>query len=181
MSKTITTKKGSVLPLMQLKGKDYLIVAHRLVWLVDDEESYTTDLEFPILKDDMCLAKVTLTLYDKDRQVVKRVQDCKMENKKDFPDFVEKAITGALGRCLAQVGKGTNYALQDLDEGTRIADAPLEAPPKEKPKPSTTVVQQETTTKAPETQTTTESPKKVATFRRPKVETTPATSDDGWE
>lgn len=130
MSKTYTTSKGSVLPLMQLKGKDYMQVAHRLVWLVDDESSYTTDLEFLSLKEDSCVAKMTLTILGKDGNVVKRVQDCKMETKKDFPDFVEKAITGALGRCLAQVGKGTNYAIQDLDEGQRLADSPLDSPTK---------------------------------------------------
>jgi hypothetical protein len=170
MSKTYTTQKGSVLPLMQLKGKDYMIVAHRLVWLVDDEESYSTEVDFPVLRDDFAMAKVTLTIYRKDGSVLKRVQDCKTEHKKDFPDFVEKAITGALGRCLAQVGKGTNYAIQDLDEGHRIVDSPLETPAKtEAPK------------QAPAPQ---EPPKKLASFRKPSkpVESAPASaaSEDDW-
>lgn len=158
---------------MNLKGKEYMMVAHRLVWLVDEEPNYTTNLEFLILKEDVCLAKMTLTLFDETGKVIKSVQDCKMEHKKDFPDFVEKAITGSLGRCLAQIGKGTSYALQDLDEGARIVDTPL-ADVKQQLKAETVATPQEATPA--------EAPKKVATFRRPKAESTPAPqSDDGWE
>ena len=180
MSKNYVTKKGSVLPLMNLKGKEYMMVAHRLVWLVDEEPNYTTNLEFLILKEDVCLAKMTLTLFDETGNVVKSVQDCKMEHKKDFPDFVEKAITGSLGRCLAQIGKGTSYALQDLDEGARIVDTPL-ADVKQQLKAETVAAPQEA--KAPEATKPVEAPKKVATFRKPKTESAaPATtSEAGWE
>ena len=48
----------------------------------------------------------------------------KTEHVKHFADFMEKSITGALGRALSQLGYGTAYALADLDEGVRIVDAP---------------------------------------------------------
>lgn len=155
MSKTYTTSKGSVLPLMQLKSKDYMLIAHRLVWLVDDEPSYTTNVEFPILTEDEAMAKVTLTIFNNEGKVIKQVQDVKRESKKDFPDFSEKAVTGALGRCLAQCGKGTAYAVQDLDEGHRIADAPIESP-------------KETKTETVSSTSTDEPPKKASSFRKPK-------------
>jgi hypothetical protein len=49
----------------------------------------------------------------------------KREHKAHFPDFEEKALTGAVGRALLMAGYGTQYALDELDEGTRIVDAPI--------------------------------------------------------
>lgn len=52
----------------------------------------------------------------------------KREHKAHFPDFEEKAGTGAVGRALLMAGFGTQYALDELDEGERIVDAPIPAP-----------------------------------------------------
>lgn len=159
-----TTKKGTVLPLMNLKGKEYLMVAHRLVWLTDESENYDIQTEFLSLTEDMAVAKTTLTLMDKDGKVLKRTQATKRETKKDFPDFIEKAETGSLGRALAMAGFGTQFSTQDLDEGDRLADAPLA--------PSKVEVNKEM--------------KEKQSFRKAKVETpktqTAATStgDEGW-
>lgn len=49
----------------------------------------------------------------------------KREHKAHFPDFEEKAGTGAVGRALLFAGFGTQYALDELDEGERIVDAPI--------------------------------------------------------
>lgn len=51
----------------------------------------------------------------------------KREHKAHFPDFEEKAGTGAVGRALLFAGFGTQYALDELDEGERIVDAPIPA------------------------------------------------------
>lgn len=51
----------------------------------------------------------------------------KREHKSHFPDFEEKAGTGAVGRALLFAGFGTQYALDELDEGERIVDAPIPA------------------------------------------------------
>jgi hypothetical protein len=60
----------------------------------------------------------------------------KREHKAHFPDFEEKAGTGAVGRALLFAGFGTQYALDELDEGERIVDAPIPAPERrEQPKP----------------------------------------------
>lgn len=47
------------------------------------------------------------------------------ETKADFGDFLEKAETKALGRALAALGYGTQFA-PDLDEGHRLVDSPRE-------------------------------------------------------
>lgn len=49
----------------------------------------------------------------------------KREHRAHFPDFEEKAGTGAVGRALLFAGFGTQYALDELDEGERIVDAPI--------------------------------------------------------
>lgn len=126
MNNTYTTKKGSVLPLMKLKGKDYMLIAHRMVWLADEAESYSTHVELIVNNAEETLAKATVIIYDAQGKPVRRAEDYKRETKKDFPDYTEKAVSGSLGRALAQLGFGTAYALSDLDEGTRLADAPVE-------------------------------------------------------
>jgi hypothetical protein len=126
MSEYALTTKGTKVPLLKLKGKDYLQVAYRILWLNEDYSNYQTEIDMLKLTDDYACVKVTLTLQDTEGKIIKKVSDIKTENQKSFPDFVEKAVTGALGRCLAQVGFGTQFALQDLDEGDRLADSPVQ-------------------------------------------------------
>ena len=49
----------------------------------------------------------------------------KKETEIGFPDHIEKAEAGAIGRALAMCGYGTLQA-PEFDEGKRIADAPVE-------------------------------------------------------
>lgn len=53
----------------------------------------------------------------------------KTENAASFPDYLEKAETGAIGRALAALGFGTQFTGDELDEGDRLADAPV--PPRQ--------------------------------------------------
>ncbi len=48
----------------------------------------------------------------------------KSENAASFPDYIEKAETGAIGRALAALGFGTQFA-PELAEEHRIVDAPV--------------------------------------------------------
>lgn len=121
---TYTTEKGTELPLMSLKGKPYMQVAHRLVWFTEVVPSYSTETEFLSITDEQTIAKVTVTIF-KDGVATKKVSSTKRETKKDFPDHTEKAETGALGRALALLGYGTQFAIADLDEGSRLADSPV--------------------------------------------------------
>src|SRR6266446_5272420 len=48
----------------------------------------------------------------------------KSEKAASFPDYIEKAETGAIGRALAALGFGTQFA-PELDEEHRIVDSPV--------------------------------------------------------
>ena len=126
---TYTTKKGTELPMMSLKGKPYMQVAHRLIWFTEEVPSYSTTTEFISITEEYTVAKVTVTIWEKNaagyQQASKSATATKREDKKSFADHTEKAETGALGRCLALLGYGTQYAVADLDEGDRLADSPV--------------------------------------------------------
>lgn len=126
--KTVKTKKGNELPLMNLKGKDYLMVAYRLQWLSDDYDNYTVDTEMVQVTDISAVIRAVVTLLDKEGKVIRKASATKRETQKDFPDFIEKAETGSIGRALAMLGLGTQHAIADLDEGNRLADSPLATP-----------------------------------------------------
>jgi transposase-like protein len=49
----------------------------------------------------------------------------KKETEAGFPDYIEKAETGAVGRALAMCGYGTLQA-PEFDEAERLADSPVE-------------------------------------------------------
>ena len=122
---TFTTPKGTTLPLVSLKGKDYLQVAHRLVWLTEVAERFAITTEFLNITDDQTVARALVTIYGEDGKVIRTATATKRETKKDFSDHTEKAETGAIGRALAMLGLGTQFAVADLDEGDRLADAPV--------------------------------------------------------
>lgn len=119
--KTTKTPKGTILPLMNLKGKDYLQVAHRLVWFREQEPDAGIETTYLTLTEDHAVVQARIL---RDGRVVST--GTKRETKKDFPDFTEKAETGAVGRALAMLGYGTQFTLPDLDEGSRLADSPVD-------------------------------------------------------
>lgn len=123
--KTVTTPKGTSLPLVNLKGKDYLMVGHRLQWFNETETNFRIETDFLLVNDDQTVARAVVTVFDKEGKEIKRASATKRETKKDFPDHTEKAETSAVGRALAMLGYGTQFAISDLDEGDRIVDSPV--------------------------------------------------------
>ena len=126
--KTIKSPKGNDLVLTNLKGKDYMMVAYRLIWFVEANERFeiTTHVVEAMSKpDEYGTVKTTVKIFDNDGKFMKGSEATKTEHKKDFNDFLEKAETGSLGRALAMLGYGTQFALNDLDEGERIVDSPV--------------------------------------------------------
>lgn len=117
--KTFRTAKGTELPLLNLKGKEYLTVAYRILWMREEHPDWGIETEYLQVGPDLAIAKATV----KDGSGRILAQGTKMETPKGFPDFVEKSESGAVGRALALCGYGTQFA-QELDEGDRIVDAP---------------------------------------------------------
>lgn len=121
MSKTFKTKAGTELPIMVLKGKDYLQVCYRLVWFREERPLWSIETEFVSLTDQGALVKATIR--DETGRILSTAH--KSETVEGFQDFTAKAETGAIGRALALVGYGTQFCADDLDEGERLADSPV--------------------------------------------------------
>lgn len=113
--------------LMQLKGKDYLQVMWRLVWFREEHPAW--GIETTALSVDEKGALFCSKIYDENGNLVSSGHGS--ETPKDFGDYIEKAETKAVGRALAMLGYGTQFA-PELDEGDRIVDSPV---PKKKPDP----------------------------------------------
>lgn len=106
--------------LMDLKGKKYLQVMWRLVWFREDKPNWCIDTHMESLTDTH--AVFTAKIYDECG--VMKASGYGSESVKDFRDFIEKAETKAIGRALAMLGYGTQFA-PELDEGERIVDSPV--------------------------------------------------------
>src|SRR5436309_11355512 len=135
--------------IMQIKNKngsaDYLPVQWRLVWFREQCPEGTIETEMLHIDLDRETEEDAFAWNNETRRsekIVKRanglavfravVKDgkggiatgTKSEKAASFPDFIEKAETGAIGRALAALGFGTQFA-PELDEQHRIVDSPV--------------------------------------------------------
>jgi hypothetical protein len=135
--------------LVQIKTKDgfrdYLPVQWRLVWFREqcpDGVIETEMLHLDLDRETEEEAYVWNEEKKRSEKVIKRangfavfravVRDgkggvgtgTKSEKAASFPDFIEKAETGSIGRALAALGYGTQFA-PELDEEHRIVDSPV--------------------------------------------------------
>lgn len=129
------------------QAKDYLPVAWRIAWFREkypngtiDTEEIEIDLDRETEEEGYAWnpetrrsEKVTKRAqgYARYRAVVTngeggRATGTKCEKAASFPDFAEKAETGAIGRALACLGFGTQFTGDEFAEGERLADAPIE-------------------------------------------------------
>jgi hypothetical protein len=115
------TPKGTELPILNLRGKDYLEVKYRLVWFREERPNWSIETEILRMEKDESVCRATIK--DENGRVI--AQGTKREDSKGFQDHLEKAETGAIGRSLALCGFGTQFCADELDEGERIVDAPL--------------------------------------------------------
>lgn len=107
--------------MMKLKGKDYLQVAWRLVWFREDHPAWSLETAIIEMDDKHAIFKATIC----DETGVQKSAGHGSESARDFGDFLEKAETKAVGRALAMLGYGTQFAADELDEGSRIVDSPI--------------------------------------------------------
>src|SRR5579885_3457777 len=137
--------------LIQIKGRngsaDYLPVQWRLVWFRSLCPDGTIETEIVHLDLDRETEEESYVWNSETRRsekVTKRargfavfravVKDgrggiavgTKSERAVSFPDYIEKAETGAIGRALAALGYGTQFTGDEFDEQHRIVDAPVE-------------------------------------------------------
>lgn len=123
--------------MMNLKGKEYLQVAWRLVWFREDHPDWNISTELVQLDQQLQQAVFKTTICDANGEP--KSSGYGSECVKDFHDYIEKAETKSVGRALAMLGYGTQFCADELDEGERIVDSPVPKKPKpaEKPKIAT--------------------------------------------
>ena len=99
---------------------DYLPVAPRIAWFRKDHPDWS------IITKEVKSAKNAVVMKaiikEENGKVIATARKKETENR--FPDYIEKAETGAVGRALAMCGYGTLQA-PEFDEGERLADAPV--------------------------------------------------------
>ena len=100
---------------------DYLPVAARIAWFRKDHPYWSIITKVEKWGDKAVVMKATI----KDMLGTVIATARKKETEIGFPDYIEKAETGAIGRALAMSGYGTLQA-PEFDEQDRLADAPLE-------------------------------------------------------
>lgn len=95
-------------------GRYYLPVSARLVWFRQEHPSWRVETEPLDLDVERGVAIFRARVMDESGNVL--ATGTKMETREGFPDFIEKAETGAIGRALAVAGFGTQFA-PELSEG----------------------------------------------------------------
>src|SRR3990172_7133561 len=100
---------------------DYLPVAARIAWFRKDHPDWSIITKTLRLAEKGVVMKAIIK--DASGRVIATAR--KKETEIGFPDYIEKAETGAVGRALAMCGYGTLQA-PEFAEGERIADAAVE-------------------------------------------------------
>jgi hypothetical protein len=112
--------------LVQLKGKDYLEVKYRLLWLRSDAPDSQIRTEHVMLNEQIAVFHAIATRIVEGE--VKGVgEGYGSETPRDFGDYIEKAETKAIGRALGALGYGTQFC-DDHEFGAaqgRVVDAPV--------------------------------------------------------
>ncbi len=109
-------------------GQEYLPVAARLAWFRDEHPDWSIETEPIIIDVERQVVVFRAVVKDTSGRIIATAT--KMETGSDFPDYVEKSETGAVGRALAMCGYGTQFAPElsegELEEGrVAFADSPL--------------------------------------------------------
>lgn len=118
--------------IISLKGKDYLEVKWRLVWLRDVYPHSKVNTEVHSITANAAVFKATVTAIDADGVVRGEATGYGSETPGDFGDFIEKAETKAIGRALAALGFGTQFSAHefagelDNEQRPRPVDAPVQ-------------------------------------------------------
>lgn len=118
--------------LMSLKGKSYLEVKWRLFWFRSEAKGkIKTEMLHLDLEKGVAVFKATVTDSEGNE-----AEGHGSETSRDFLDYIEKAETKAIGRALAALGYGTQFA-PELEEGERIVDSPVgKSAPKQRQTPA---------------------------------------------
>jgi hypothetical protein len=129
----------------QLRGRggaqDYLDVKFRLLWLRREHPDAETLTEHIRIDDTVAIFKATVSIPGGGRATGHG-----SETATDFPDYIEKAETKALGRALNALGYGAQFAESEAETEAEPAPPPRETPAA---RPSTRSSSRETAAASP--------------------------------
>ncbi len=108
--------------LSKLQNKEYLEIKWRIAWFRDKYPQGSIETTLLHIDLEKQIAVFKATVKDTEGGIG---EGHGSETVKDFRDFIEKAETKAIGRALAVLGYGTQFA-PEIEEGERIADSPVE-------------------------------------------------------
>lgn len=116
-------------------GRMYLPVSARLIWFRNEHPDWGIETEPYAIDPDNQYAIFRAKIFDADGKLM--AVGTKREDIRGFPDYIEKAETGAVGRALALVGYGTQFA-PELDEvnAERFVDSPRVPVQRQAPHPA---------------------------------------------
>lgn len=114
--------------LIDFKGRAYLDVAHRLLWLNDQHERFVIQTTLLHYGEDYAVFEACVTITDEAGGAIRTATGHGAARRKDMPShiasrFVEKAETAAVGRALGMLGLGTLSA-QEFDDTEHLSDTP---------------------------------------------------------
>jgi len=119
----------------KLKGRDYMIVAGRLLWFRDVHPNGAI-ITTPVTAGNTVVAVKAEVIVD-DRILATGMASVRSGKGTSWDGReLEKAETASIGRALAHAGFGTQFALDEMSEGDYLADTPVNsAPPKPQRRP----------------------------------------------
>ena len=116
--------------LVRVGNGDYLPVAERIRWFREESPNGIIDMEHVEITDKRAIFKAKATRIGDGGIIEGAATGYGSETPQDFPDYIEKASTKALGRALAALGYGTQFIGDEVADGARprIVDAPVNRP-----------------------------------------------------
>lgn len=119
--------------LTKVQGKDYLEVKYRVLWFRSEFPDGTIETELVAFTPEYAVVKATVTAMTRDPHGARGPGGTSTGygycSKAEFGDYLEKAETKALGRALAHLGFGTQFApeieMVNADGTPRVVDSPV--------------------------------------------------------